>query len=241
MHRKVKAFIDEFREKASEKNALVLLENFNNELIIRSFEKIIEDPRQKPLTEKLGPKVVVTVLNYMSRLPKNGMGLWPFSSDEISDYDLGLKIAMAYGDEAGKYSESKYRSGDEFVEYAVSKIPDYLETIGSLVKANVASISQSDAIEGVIRLAKRSKGQASLPQVVTAAGGHGDTINLWQAVPEIATETAKDIVEETSEVVQAVGTGALATLKLTKYLPIILGIGGAIYFFGDKLFKKRRG
>ena len=206
-------------------------------MLFRSaFEKVVEDPRQKIMVEKLVPKVTVVVVKYMTRLKdaKSGFGIWPFSS-ELSDHDLGLKIATAYADRALNYPDFDFSSADEFIEDAETKIPDYLETIGSLVKANVASISQSDAVNNVIKLADASKGHASLSQVVMAAGGHGDTINLWQAVPEVVTETTKEIVKQAGEVAQAVGTGTLATLKLTKYLPWILGIGGALYLFSGKI------
>ena len=123
------------------------------------------------------------------------------------------------------------------VQTCALPISDYLETVGSLVKANVASISQDDAVNSVIALADKSRGQASLSQIVMAAGGHGDTINYWQAVPEVVEETAKDVVKETKEVLQDVGTGALATLKLTKYLPWILGVGGLLYLFKSDLLK----
>mgnify|MGYP003347627316 CR=1 FL=1 len=186
MHRKAQALIQSFRENAQRSNARDLLESFNNEFIIKAFEKVVEDPRQKIMVEKLVPKVTVVVVKYMTRLKdaKSGFGIWPFSS-ELSAHDLGLKIATAYADRALNYPDFDFSSADEFIEDAETKIPDYLETIGSLVKANVASISQSDAVNNVIKLADASKGHASLSQVVMAAGGHGDTINLWQAVPEV--------------------------------------------------------
>ena len=237
MHRKAKELIRSFRESARANNATELLNRFDNELVIKAFEKVVDDPRQKPFVERLVPKVTVTVLKY-APLVKAGMGLsfWPFSS-EPSDHDLGLKVVTAYATEALKYPEFKFSSVDEFITDATSKISDYLETVGSLVKANVASISQDDAVNSVIALADKSRGQASLSQIVMAAGGHGDTINYWQAVPEVAEETATDIVKETKEVLQDVGTGALATLKLTKYLPWVLGVGGLLYLFKSDLLK----
>jgi hypothetical protein len=111
---------------------------------------------------------------------------------------------------------------------------DFPTMVGNLVRINSASTTLSDAGKRLRELANSSKGQASVSQIIGAAGGRGDTINWGRAIPEVTTQTAIDIAHETASIAQNVGTGVLDTLKLTKYLPIILLGAGAFYLYQNK-------
>lgn len=142
---------------------------------------------------------------------------------------VGDDLLTAYFNEASKFPEFAYPSYDAWMAFLLSKVPDYVELIGELVLNNEASTSVDQARDRMVQLANESGGQASIPQIVQAAGGRGDTINWMSAVPEIASNTAIDLAETAGEIVQGVGTGILSTAKLAKYLPWILGGAAALY------------
>jgi hypothetical protein len=222
-------------------------DSFESEPAIKAFLKIVNDPRQGVLMQKLAPLAASTATRYLTKIGSRGMGgragfarltaarraaYTPmsglFGSD--SDHDVGLAVVTAYANQAMKYPQNfPYTSVDDFVAYATSKVSDYLETVGSLVKANSASISQSDAENSVIAAADSSQGTATLPQIVMAAGGHGASINYFQAVPEVATNIASDVATTAAVITQSVGAGALGTLKLARFLPLLLVGAGAAF------------
>jgi len=153
------------------------------------------------------------------------MGLFDFFSTS-SDKDVGTKVLKAYFDEASQFSDFNYGTYDAWLVYLNSKgVPDFDVFIGELVNANKAAISPDDAAYAVANLANSSGGKATNTQIVSAAGGKGDTINWSEAVPEITSQSAADLLAAT----QNVGQGVLSTFKVAKYLPWILGAAGVIY------------
>jgi hypothetical protein len=203
-----------------------LKDAFESEPAIKAFLKVVNDPRQKVLILKLAPIAASTAARYLTKLGSRGMG-GLFSSS--TDHDVGLAVVTSYVNEAMKYPQNfTYTSVDDFVTYATSQVSDYLETIGSLVKMNSASISQSGAQAAVVKAADDSQGTATLPQIVMAAGGHGGTINYFQAVPEVATNIASDVATTAADITQSVGTGALGVLNMSRFLPLLLVGAGAV-------------
>lgn len=158
------------------------------------------------------------------------MGLFDFFSSN-SDKDVGTKVLKAYFDEASNFSDFTYGTYDAWLTYVNSKgIPDFDVFVGELVNGNKASISADDAANAVADLANRSGGMATTTQIVSAAGGKGDTINWSQAVPEVAYETG-------SQIADAVGKSSAGALFLIRNWPWLLGGMGALYviFLGKSM------
>ena len=154
------------------------------------------------------------------------MSLFDFLTGGPSDKDVGTQVLQAYFNEAVNFPEFTYGTYDAWLVYLNSQgIPDFDVFVGNLVNSNKASISPSDAAQAVADLANMTSGMASNTQIVATAGGRGNTVNLSQAIPDVAIQSATDLVKAT----QNVGQGILSTAKLMQYLPWILGIGGVIY------------
>lgn len=153
------------------------------------------------------------------------MSLFNFFSS--SDKDVGGEVLQAYFDEAVKFPEFGFGTYDAWLISLQTKVSDILDVVGGLVNANSASTSVAQSKTRMAQLASDSGGQATIPQIVAASGGQGDTVNWMQAVPEIASDSIKDL----GTTVQTVGQGLLSTLSLTKYLPFIL-LGGVALYIG---------
>ena len=148
--------------------------------------------------------------------------------------DVGNQVLEAYFDEAIKYPEFTYASYESWIAYLESRVPEFTDLIGELVNSNSASTTVGQAAERLYALANDSAGQATIPQITATSGGAGNTINWMAAIPEIAQESGSQILTT----VQNVGTGALATANMVKYLPWILG-GAAVLYIG--VFAKAQG
>lgn len=154
------------------------------------------------------------------------MSIFDFFSSTVSDKDAGTEVLKAYYDEASYFPEFTYGSYEAWLIWLNSMgIPNFDEFVGELVKANSASTTIAQAASRVADLANKSGGQATTSQIVSAAGGKGDTINWSQAIPEIGYVTGSQLVESA----QNVGQGVLSTANLMRYMPWILGVGGTIY------------
>lgn len=151
------------------------------------------------------------------------MSFFDFFSD--SDEEVGNEVLKAYYDEAYKFSDFNHATYEAWVNWLNSKVPGFVADTGALVKMNSASTSVEDSQDRMIYLANKSGGKANVAAITMAAGGNGSTVNWSAAIPDVASETAKDILA----VVQTVGDGSLATVKLLKYMPWILGGAGALY------------
>lgn len=154
------------------------------------------------------------------------MSMFDWFSGEVSDKAAGTQVLQAFYNEASQFPEFTYGTYDAWLVWLNSKgVPDFDAFVGELVKSNVASTTIEQAASRVADLANKTGGLASNTQIVSAAGGKGDTINWSEAIPDIAYQSGVDALSA----VQNVGEGVLATLNVTKYLPWILGAGGAIY------------
>jgi hypothetical protein len=96
---------------------------------------------------------------------------------------------------------------------------------------NSYSTSEGSAKSRLVDLARKSEGTASLSQIISAAGGAGDTINFYQAIPTITQETGAEFVQQGAQAFQNVGAGVLSGANLLKYLPWILGAGAVLYVY----------
>lgn len=169
------------------------------------------------------------------------MGWFDDDGDASSDQSNGTSILVMYFDEAKAYPDFHYSTPEEMIAAFNAKLggqDDVPTMLGNLVRINSASTTLSDAGKRLRDLANSSKGMATIPQIIGAAGGRGDTINWGRAIPEVASQTAVDLAKETAGIAQNVGTGVLDTLKLTKYLPIILLGAGALFLYQNKPWKK---
>jgi hypothetical protein len=156
------------------------------------------------------------------------MSFFDLFSSEESDASVGKRVLEGFFNEAANFSEFQFSSDFEaWLTYLKGKVSDIEELIGQLVKANYASTTIDQAIERVARLANTSSGLASIPDIVSAAGGRGDTVNWSAALPEIASESLSDA----GAAIQNVGHGVLGTINMTKYLPFILLGAGALYIY----------
>lgn len=159
-------------------------------------------------------------------------GFWPFSSDDSSDDQAnGTSALTAYFDQAHIYPGFPFASPQEMIGKFESIEPNYAANIGELIRINSASETFSDAVQHLRELADSTQGRATTVYITQAAGGKGDTVNWMQAFPEIAVDSAKDLAHEVGEIAQNVGTGVLGTLKLAKYLPWFVVLGGGAYLY----------
>lgn len=155
------------------------------------------------------------------------MSLFDFFGGGDSDKAVGEKILTAYFDEASKFPSFTHASLEAFLVWADSVIPDFAAFVGQLVKSNYASTTIDEAANRLVDLASQTSGTARLQDIVSAAGGQGNTVNWVGGIPEIAAASGSQIVSA----VQNVGTGVLSTANLMKYLPWILGAGAGLYIF----------
>lgn len=144
---------------------------------------------------------------------------------------VGSQVLQGFYDQASTFEGFDYPSYEAWLAFLVSRVSDIVTLIGELVISNSASTSINDAISRVKQLAEDSGGQASIPEIVAAAGGTGNTINWSSGVPEIISATVKDTAALAVETAQNVGLGVTSTLNLVKYLPWLLGGGAALYIF----------
>jgi hypothetical protein len=151
------------------------------------------------------------------------LGLWSFSSKTPTS--VGESILRAYFDEAINFTAFGFSDFDAWITYQKSRVPEVVELIGELVISNSASTTVAQAENRVRDLANQSGGSATKPQIVRAAGGSGDTVNWFELVPEVASQSVQDVVST----IQNVGEGVIGTVKLTKYLPWILLGAGALF------------
>lgn len=218
--RTIKAFV--------EKVGVPGMEALQSELALRAVSKAkgYQSNLRQLINESRLQKARITSAQY------SGMGFSFsdfFSSSSTSNRDLGIDLLRSYYDYARLNAGFNYSSFDDFISKAEAKVPDFATNIGELVNMNSASTTQGEARNRLIDLANKSQGTASLSQIVTAAGGTGDTVNWTQAIPEIAVETGTNLVTTTSDILQSVGEGSIATLKLFKYLPWIIGGAALLY------------
>jgi len=151
----------------------------------------------------------------------------PFSDD--SPDSVGDSLLKAYFEEASAFAEFSFADYEAWLTWLKSRVPDLALLIGELVISNVASTSVDDSRERMISLANQSRGQATIPELVQAAGGRGDSVNWGAGLPEIAINTTTDVAALATEVAQNVGQGVISTMKLAKYLPWILGGSLVLY------------
>lgn len=164
--------------------------------------------------------------------PRSGMnGILDWLTGGGSDDSVGLEVLSAYFNEAVKYPEFSFSDYDSWIAWATAQVPDFQNFVGSLVNMNSASTTADQAATRLTALANNSGGQATLPQIVSSAGGNGDSINWAVAIPSIATQTTADVAAYAATVAQNVGTGVMGTLSLVQYLPWILGGAAALYIF----------
>lgn len=203
----------------------------------------------KPQIEKRVSAYLMKLNMLLQELPssmtRNTMG-WPFSDEELSPeqkHDIGLQVLQSYYDEAQGLSEFKYGSFDEFVNYLESKVPGYVQNIGDLVVMNSASTTVDGAKSRVADLARQSHGAANVSAIVQAAGGTGDSINWYTAIPDIAVGTGKDLVAAAVKKAGSLTEGISGTFGLLKYMPVILLAGGALFLwkFGGGLSSQAGG
>jgi hypothetical protein len=155
------------------------------------------------------------------------MSFWnPFAED--SDQKVGDDIMLAFFDEAVNYPGFQYSDYTTWITATTGYDPTFVSGLGQLVKSNYASTSVSGAIDRVRELAATSQGMAKPQQIIMTAGTSGG-VNWAAAIPEVGYETVKDVATQATEIAQDIGQGTLSTLKLVKYLPIILLGAGAIY------------
>ena len=155
------------------------------------------------------------------------MGLFDWFTN--SDESVGKNMLEAYYDEASNFTAFTHGTFDAYLSWLNARVPDFPAFLGELVRLNYASTTEGDAIDRLVELANSSGGEATIPQITTAVGGRGDTVNWAAGVPEIAYETIEDASAQASEIAQNVGQGVLSTLNLTKYLPWILAGGAVLY------------
>jgi hypothetical protein len=160
---------------------------------------------------------------------RNRIGLGDQQSD---DRTVGLRVLTAYYNEASQYpSTFPYTTFNDFLAWA--ELGSALATdIGTLIRQTSSNFtnSESQATASVVALADQSQGQASQGNIMQAAGGQSN-INWSSAAPVLALDIASATGTQALSVAQNVGTGALGTLNLLKYLPwIVLGYG-ALYVF----------
>lgn len=175
----------------------------------------------------------------------NRLGLWPFDifsskDDSSGDRAAGERILKAYYEKAILYPTNfKFSTFKAFVDSLEGKIPGYTASVGELVRINWRSTDESSAIKRVIDLADRSKGSAHLSQIISTAG-MGKDVRWVAGTSQIAAETIKDAAQKGVETLSSVGTGLISTVKLTRYLPIIIGAGVlvAVYAFSNSTSKK---
>lgn len=163
-----------------------------------------------------------------------------FSKD--SPEKIGQEVLMAYFNEAKNYSEFLTKNYKDFISSVNKKVPNFEGLVGELVQKNYASTSKAQAMSRLAMLANKSAGRATLPQIVQAAGGSGDTVNYVAAIPSVAKEGLKDVgrgAVAVGEGVKAVGQGVVSTLKLGGYLPVILLGFGAIVVYAYSSQSKR--
>lgn len=155
------------------------------------------------------------------------LGFFDWFGGGDSNYDVGKEVLMAYFDEASNFSEFTFSSFEAWESWLNSRVPDLVAFVGELVKSNVAATTVGQAADRVANLANQSAGQATIPEIIKAAGGSGDTVNWWAGVPEVAS----GIAEDTVEVFQEVGEGVIGSLK---YMPLIIAgvaiVGAWAYF-----------
>lgn len=150
-------------------------------------------------------------------------------SSSSSDRELGLSLLRSYFNTSKAYSSFNYASFEDFLSWAESRVENFATNVGELVRMNVYSTSESEAENRLKDLANKSKGLASLSQIIAAAGGSGSTVNWSAVLPDVAAETGQGVITQASEVLQSAGTGVLGTLNLIKYLPWFVVGGGLIY------------
>ena len=166
------------------------------------------------------------------------MGIWGGWFSGSNPTATGEKLLKAYFFEAQKFPEFTHPSFEAYVTFLKSRVPDIVETIGELVESNYRSTTVEQAETRMRILANQSGGKATIPQLVQTAGGSGDTINWWAAIPEVAQDTAiqagSELLESAQEFKEGAGDvweGGVGTLKVMKYLPWILG-GVAVLAIG---------
>jgi hypothetical protein len=154
------------------------------------------------------------------------VSLFDFFSGQTPE-QTGRDVLLSYFNEAKNFPEFQYKSLDQWISWLNSKVPAFPIVIGDLVIGNYASTTKSQAQSRVAMLANKSGGKATIPQIVQAAGGSGEKVNYYAAVPEVAKASGKELVS----IAQDVGAGVVGTLRLAKYLPVILLGAGAIAIY----------
>lgn len=157
------------------------------------------------------------------------MSLFDWFGSANDPVQVGRKVLTSYYDEASKFPDFGFQSYESWLTMLNNIDPEFEKFIGDLVLMNYASTSPEMSADSVRQLANMTGGTASVPQIVKASGGDPNTVNWSAALPEVAVETAQDVAVLAQEVAQSVGQGVTSTLKLTKYLPWILGGAAAIY------------
>lgn len=221
-----------------------LVNQINSDKAFNAFIEKSSKPGMETFLSELGIRVVTKAKDYQGKLRKllreiklsdarqtnlqaSGMG-WSFSeffSSSTTDRELGLSILRVYYDEAKYYSSFGYKSFDEFLSYAESKVEGFATNVGELVRMNTYSTSESEAMSRVKDLAQKSQGLASLSQIIAASGGSGDTVNWSAVIPDVVA----DSTQQAGQLVQSVGTGVSGSLEMLKYLPWIIGGLALVY------------
>jgi hypothetical protein len=161
--------------------------------------------------------------------------------NSIDSQTVGQKVLTAYYNEASNFSEFTYPSYEAWMAFLVSRVDDIVTVIGDLVIGNSASTTIGEAENRVASLANQSGGQATIQEIVSAAGGRGDTVNWFEGAQDVISQTAQDAAQLAMDTAQNVGEGVISTTKLVKYLPWILGGAGVLYiYFNAKGFKLGR-